>query len=151
MDISERDQYAIEYTKHSALLTGDTLVIIKYPNGQPAFDAYGFQLKDLHRVRSDKLLATGSKVFKEKLENEWLQHRAAKKAGVLNNLPAGIRYIIDLTPPEEGDDALQLTAELCCSEGIREWYTSQFRLGVARNLVSNIFNCASAGAPHFAG
>jgi hypothetical protein len=151
MDISERDQYAIEYTKHSALLTGDTLVIIKYPNGQPAFDAYGFQLKDLHRVRSDKLLATGSKVFKEKLENEWLQHRAAKKAGVLNNLPAGIRYIIDLTPPEEGDDALQLTAELCCSEGIREWYTSQSRLGVARNLVSNLFICASAGAPHFAG
>ena len=132
MDIGERDQFAIDYTKHSALLEGDTLVIIKYPNNQPAYDAYGFQLKDLHRVHSEKLLATNSKVFKEKIESTWLQHRAAKRAGVLNNLPEGIRFVIDLTPPEEGEEALQLTAELCCSEGIREWHTAQLRLGVAR-------------------
>jgi hypothetical protein len=136
MDLSQRDKHAIEYTKHSALVEGDTLVLIKYPNDEPVYDPSGFQLSFIHRVHSKNLIATGSKIFKEKLENEWLNHRAAKKAGVFPTLPEGIQYVIDLTPPEEGDDALELTANLSCSAGIRYWYTAQSRLGVARNLVA---------------
>ena len=136
MDISQRDRNAIEYTKNSALLDGDTLVVIKYPNGQLAYDPNGFPLNEVHRVHSHKLLATGSAVFKKKLEDQWLNHRAAKKAGVFPTLPDGIKYVIDLTPPEEGDDALQLTADLSCSLGIRYWYTAQSRLGVDRTLVA---------------
>jgi hypothetical protein len=111
-------------------------VVIKYPNGERAYDAYGFPLSEFHRVHSEKLLATGSKVFKEKLGNKWLNHRAAKKAGAFPTIPDGIKYFIDLTPPEEGDDALELTANLCCSPGVRHWFTAQSRLGVARNLVA---------------
>jgi hypothetical protein len=136
MDIAQRDKHAIYYSKHSALLEGDTLVVIKYPNGERAYDAYGFPLSEFHRVHSEKLLATGSKVFKEKLGSEWLNHRAAKKAGAFPTIPDGIKYFIDLTPPEEGDDALELTANLCCSPGVRHWFTAQSRLGVARNLVA---------------
>lgn len=136
MDLSERDRKAIAYTKDSALLEGDVLVVIKYPNGQPGFDANGFQLQELLRVHSHKLRATNSVVFIKKLEDKWLLHRAAKRAGVLmNTLPEGIDYVIDLTPPEEGDDALELTANLCCSPGIRSWHTAQSRLGVAKTLV----------------
>jgi hypothetical protein len=138
MDISQRDRNAVEYTKNSALLDGDTLVVIKYPNGQLAYDPNGFPLNEIHRVHSDKLLATGSAVFKKKLEDLWLNHRAAKMAGVFPTLPGGIKYVVDLTPPEEGDDALQLTADLCCSPGIINWYTAQSRLGVSRTLVAGL-------------
>ncbi len=136
MDIAQRDQHAIYYSKNSALLEGDTLVIIKYPNDRRAYDAHGFPLSELHRVHSETLLATGSKVFKEKLDSEWLNHRAAKKAGAFPTIPDGIKYFMDLTPPEEGDDALELTATLSCSPGVRHWFTAQSRLGVARNLVA---------------
>jgi hypothetical protein len=136
MDISQRDQNAIAYSKHSALLEGDALVLIRYPNNQPAFDPSGFQLSTTHRVHSANLLATGSAIFKHKLEDEWQNHRAIKRAGLLNNLPSGIKYVIDLTPPEEGDDALALTADLSCSAGVRYWFTAQSRLGVAQSLVA---------------
>jgi hypothetical protein len=136
MDIAQRDKHAIYYSKHSALLEGDTLVVIKYPNGERAYDAYGFPLSEFHRVHSEKLLATGSKVFKDKLESDWLNHLAAKKAGAFPTIPDGIKYFIDLTPPEEGDDALELTANLSCSPGVRHWFTAQSRLGVSRNLVA---------------
>ncbi|KAH8755925.1 hypothetical protein BGZ57DRAFT_859686 [Hyaloscypha finlandica] len=136
MDISQRDQNAIAYSKHSALLEGDALVLIRYPNNQPAFDPSGFQLSTTHRVHSANLLATGSAIFKHKLEDEWQNHRAIKRAGLLNNLPSGIKYVIDLTPPEEGDDALALTADLSCSPGVRYWFTAQSRLGVAQSLVA---------------
>jgi hypothetical protein len=136
MNISQRDQNAIAYSKHSALLEGDVLVLIRYPNNQPAFDASGFQLSNTHRVHSANLLATGSAFFKSKLDDEWQNHRTIKRAGLLNNLPTGIKYVIDLTPPEEGDDALALTADLSCSAGVRYWFTAQSRLGVAKSLVS---------------
>jgi len=136
MDIAQRDEHAIQYTKHSALLEGDTLVVLKYPNGQRAYDAYGFPLSEVHRVHSEKFLATGSKFFKEKLESEWLNHWAAKKARAFTRIPDGIKYFIDMTPPEEGDDAIELTSSLSCSPGVRYWFTAQSRLGVARNLVA---------------
>ncbi|PMD53334.1 uncharacterized protein K444DRAFT_635557 [Hyaloscypha bicolor E] len=136
MNISQRDQNAIAYSKHSALLEGDVLVLIRYPNNQPVFDPSGFQLSTTHRVHSANLLATGSAIFKHKLEDEWQNHRAIKRAGLLNNLPSGIKYVIDLTPPEEGDDALALTADLSCSAGVRYWFTAQSRLGVAQSLVA---------------
>lgn len=136
MDLSQRDRRTVEYTINSALLEGDTLALINFPNNQPAYDPSGFQLSTVHRVHSEKLLATGSRVFREKLESEWLNHRAAKKAGVFPTLPEGIKYVIDLTPPEEGDDALELTANLSCSPGIRNWYNAELRLGVSRNLVA---------------
>jgi hypothetical protein len=130
----QRDKNAIEYSK-SVLNQGDTLVLIKYPNNQPAYDATGFALSSLHRVHSEKLLATGSQFFKLRLSDEWLNHRAAKRAGVLHGLPEGIKYVIDLSPPEEGDDALQLTADLSCSAGIRNWHTAQSRLQISHSLI----------------
>lgn len=136
MDIHfyQRDKNAVEYSK-SVLDQGDTLVLIKYPNDKPAYDVTGFPLSNLHRVHSENLLATGSEVFKFRLNNEWFNHRAAKKAGVFPGLPDGIKYVIDLTPPEEGDDALQLTADLSCSAGIRNWHTAQSRLQIAHSLI----------------
>jgi hypothetical protein len=134
MDFYQRDRNAVEYSK-AVLDRGDTLVLIKYPNNQPAYDATGFPLRNLHRVHSKKLLATESEVFKVLLGSEWLNHRAAKRAGVFPGLPEGIKFVIDLTPPEEGDEALQFTADLSCSAGVLHWHTASSRLNIARSQI----------------
>lgn len=132
--LTSRDANAIQYTK-SQLNEGDTLVFVRFPNGRPVYDATGFRLSDMHRVHSDKLKAA-SPIFKEALENDWTQHRCRRRNKLLHSLPDGIRYVLDLTPPEEGDDALALTAELSCSLGIRRWYKSEHtRVASAHGLV----------------
>jgi len=126
--LTSRDVNAIQYFK-SQLNEGDTLVYVRFPNGRPVYDSTGFRLSDIHRVHSEKLKAA-SPMFKEALENDWTQHRCKRRNKLLSGLPEGIKYVLDLTPPEEGDDALALTAELSCSLGIRRWYKSE-HTGVA--------------------
>lgn len=46
--------------------------------------------------------------------------------------------------PEEGDDALQLTADLSCSAGIRQWYTAGDRCGIAKSLIGGKDETTSA-------
>lgn len=122
MDLNQRDMSAIAYSK-SLLLDGDTLVHIDYPGNQQLCDPAGFKLSSqAHVVHSEKLLATGSAVF-EKLLSDRYQQRAQKRAGYTstNPLPVGIKYLIDLTPPVEGDEAVELTSDLSCSLGVRYW------------------------------
>jgi len=133
-ELHERDQKAVEYTK-SMLSDGDTLVYITYPQGTIPYHPTGFALtKATHCVHSDNLRRTGSRYFSKMLE-DWPQHRLRKRHGFLHGLPAGIKYILDLTPPDEGDEAVILTTDLSCSLGIRNWYKSEQRLSVAQGLV----------------
>lgn len=125
MDLRERDESAIAYHK-SLLLEGDTIVLISYPGDMELYDPTGFKISsNSHRVHSSKLLATGSSVF-QKLLSHFDQQRARRKAGYTNTnpLPTGIKYVLDLTPPVEGDDAVELTSELSCPLGIRHWATT---------------------------
>ncbi|PBP16382.1 hypothetical protein BUE80_DR012830 [Diplocarpon rosae] len=119
-----RDCNAVQYTK-SQLCEGDTLVIIRFPNNKPVYDTTGFQLSDTHRTHSERLKAA-SPTFKNLLEDDWQQHRFKRRNKLVHNLPPGIAYVLDLTPPEEGDEALDLTADLSCSLGIRRWYKAGF-------------------------
>ena len=107
-------------------------MFIRYPRDQELFDPAGFKLSSKsHRVHSQKLLATGSVVF-QKLFSDRDQQRARRIAGYTstNRLPDGIRYILDLTPPDEGDVAVELTTSLSCSLGIRKWATTAPAFGV---------------------
>lgn len=63
------------------------------------------------------------------------QQRIRRSKSFLNMLPPGIRYVIDLTPPEEGEEAVELLENLHCSEGIRKWYLSEGSFGVPHHLV----------------
>ncbi|KAE8447202.1 hypothetical protein EG329_011033 [Mollisiaceae sp. DMI_Dod_QoI] len=132
--LSARDANAVNYSK-SLMEEGDTLVIIRYPNNRKIYDATGFEIRDRHRVHSEKLLATGSTKFEKWLHDDWYQHRAKRRNGLINNMPAGVEYVLDLTPPEEGDEALELTAELSCPTGILLWRNSTVRCAVSKNLV----------------
>lgn len=137
-ELKTRDQNAIAYTR-SLLEEGDTLVYIDYPGNSLLYDPTGFQLvSKAHRVHSEKLLATGSAKFTKLLLDEWKQHRMRKARGFLNKraLPPGIQYVLDLTPPDEGDDALELTTSLSCSLGIRNWYLAEKLCGVHHSIVA---------------
>ena len=133
-ELQKRDLNAIAYSK-SLLNEGDTMVFISYPGNSTLYDPTGFPLiSKTHLVHSQKLLATGSKFFKNEL-GDWRQRRLRKRKGYQNGLPGGIKYILDLTPPDEGDEAVDLTSELSCSLGIRHWYSAESRCCVAHNLV----------------
>ena len=130
LELFERDQNAIAYSK-SLLQEGDTLVYITYPSNIQVYDHTGFRLTSQtpFKVHSEKLLATGSKKFKELLA-DWPQAKFKRRKGFFGGLPDGIKYIIDLTPPDEGDEAVELTTELSCSAGIRHWYLAEKRYKV---------------------
>lgn len=132
--LAKRDREAVAYSK-DLLVEGDTLVYISYPGDGKCFDSTGFEISaGPHRVRSGRLLATGSKVFAELL-GPTNQYRTIRRKKLLGNLPYGIKYVLDLTPPDEGDEAVELTSELSCSLGVRLWYKSSSLCGVSRNLV----------------
>ena len=85
-------------------------------------------------MRRDKFLALHSPYF-EKAFGPSNQHRVLRRRGLVNKLPAGIKYVLDLTPPMEGDDAVYLMTELCCSAGVRRWFQSAKRWNVSKRLV----------------
>ena len=131
---SRRDEEGVAISR-ALMEDGDTLVFIKYPGNTTYVDRTGFIHPDFHRVHSSKLIATGSEKFKKLLTDEWTQHRSTKRVGLLGKLPPGVKYILDLTPPDEGDEAIELTSELSCSNGLRSWFLSGDRLNVPDLLV----------------
>ena len=151
-DLAKRDREAVAYSK-ALLVEGDTLVYITYPGDSKCFDSTGFEISAApHRVHSSRLLATGSKVF-AKLLSPMNQYRIVQRKKLVGNLPPGINYVLDLTPPDEGDEAVELISELSCSLGIRLWYTAAQRCGISHNLVGgedeiiDARNIASYGSP----
>ncbi|KAF7903184.1 uncharacterized protein EAF01_006233 [Botrytis porri] len=134
-ELHERDHNAVEYSK-SLLDEGDTLVYVSYPGGITFYDSRGEpQPYKIYRASSDKLKALGSTKFSRMFE-ERPQYWVRKRKGLLHYLPENIRYVIDLTPLEEGDEAVELVSELSCSPGIRNWYLAEKRCGVEKHLVA---------------
>ncbi|KAL4907167.1 hypothetical protein BDW74DRAFT_148690 [Aspergillus multicolor] len=113
----------------------DTLAIIDLPSRVPA----GFlhptcALSIGHRIHSWKLLETGSPFFHRQFEQK-TQERNIKRRG---GLPDGIKYIIDLTPPNTDDEAILTIAELSCPLGLRTWADAQIRWQLPTSLVSGV-------------
>jgi hypothetical protein len=73
-----------------------------------------------HRVHSEKLLATKSTHF-QRLFSPRYQTRVRKRRGFADNLPSGVKYVIDLTPPTIDEDAILVLTEVSCPEGILTW------------------------------
>ncbi|KAJ5159423.1 uncharacterized protein N7482_006427 [Penicillium canariense] len=79
-----------------------------------------------HRVRSEKILATGS-IYFERLFKPRHQTRVRKHRGLATRLPPGIKYVIDLTPPTLDEDAIIFLTEVSCPMGIRTWALSRVK------------------------
>lgn len=119
---------------------GDTFVFIDPPDRQPEQDDESYQryiarYKMPMLMKKDVFMRLGSSYF-EKAFGATNQHRVVRRRGLLGKLPDHIKYVLDLTPPTEGDQAVYLTTELCCSDGVRKWYQATRRWNVAKSLVA---------------
>jgi hypothetical protein len=88
-----------------------------------------------HRIHSRKLLDTNSDVLKD-LFRPRNQARVRKRYGLTNDMPLGVKYAIDLTPPSEGDEAVIFMTELSCPIGVRKWAQMQSRWALPQSCVS---------------
>lgn len=73
-----------------------------------------------HRVHSEKLLATGSKYIQQ-LFTPRCQNLVQKQRGFASELPPGVKYVIDLTPPTTDEDAILALTGVSCPMAIRTW------------------------------
>lgn len=95
---------AVSKAPHPNSPPPDTLVFIDYPNSARFAEYVG--LATPFRVHSANLLKTGSRVFRELL-SPTKNFRAIRRRKLVNQLPEGVKYVIDLTPPDEGDEAVR--------------------------------------------
>lgn len=118
----------------------DTWIFIDPPQKQPEQDQQDYEhyIKRYEApiaMRKDTLVKYSPVI--EKMFHPTAQHKITRRRNVvkqLRNFP-NIKYVIDLTPPTEGEDAVYLTTELCCSEGVRLWYQAREIWKVSKILV----------------
>ena len=117
---------------------GDTLIYIDPPQRQPEQDEDDYQhyiKRYTNPMLMKKHTLTRYSPGLAKLFGPSQQYRFLRRRNLANKLPANVKYVIDLTPPSEGEDAVFLTTELCCSEGVRLWFQSNKIWNVSKTLV----------------
>ena len=118
---------------------GDTLVFIDPASQQPEVDdemyeAYKRHYSQAARMHSSSFHRLGSPFF-DKAFGPTAQHRVLRRLHLANKLPHGVKYILDLTPPAEGDDAVYLATELSSSMSVRRWYRGRDRWKISHTLI----------------
>ncbi|KAM4056789.1 hypothetical protein HRG_003653 [Hirsutella rhossiliensis] len=137
---AQNDDRCLIHTVEFDLVHGDTIVFVDMPNmpkdprKQADCDNIAYRSHSF-RVHSDKLLATGSAKFAQML-SPLSQSRIQLRRKVVNRLPRGVHYVLDLTPPSEGDELVFQMTELSLTPGIMAWWSSHKFHGVDRSLVS---------------
>lgn len=128
---------------------GDTLVFIDFPDLSRSHarqtDCYGMPYSSQKfRVHSEKLLATGSSKFAEMLSPTY-QFRIQRRRKLTKSLPEGIKYVLDLTPPSEGDDLVFQMTQLSLTPGIIKWWAAGALHKVSNWLVSGHDDVCTCG------
>ncbi|KAK4081680.1 uncharacterized protein Triagg1_2421 [Trichoderma aggressivum f. europaeum] len=131
------------------LREGDTLVFIDFPDVSRRqwrrTDCYGMPYSSKQfRVHSKKLLATGSAKFADMLSPTY-QFRIQRRKKLAKNLPEGIKYVLDLTPPSEGDELVFQMTQLSLTPGIIKWWASNALHKVSNWLVSGHDDVCACG------
>ncbi|KAL7915912.1 hypothetical protein GGI35DRAFT_430998 [Trichoderma velutinum] len=134
---------------------GDTLVFIDFPDLSRRqwrqTDCYGMPYSSKQfRVHSKKLLATGSAKFAEMLSPTY-QFRVQRRKKLAKNLPEGIKYVLDLTPPSEGDELVFQMTQLSLTPGIIKWWAANALHKVTNWLVSGHDDVCTCGQPPIPG
>lgn len=119
---------------------GDTLVFIDPPDQQPeqdneSYDRCNARYSRPMRMKKDVLMKYGASYF-EKMFEATYQYRMLRRRGLVGKLPHHVKYVVDLTPPTDGDQAAYLMTELCCSGGVRKWYQATRRWAVSKTLIA---------------
>ena len=118
---------------------GDTLVFIDAPAQQPSQDDFTYsqiqaRYSNPFRMRSSTLRSLGSPFF-DNLLGSTSQFRVLRRRKLFGNLPDNTKYVIDLSPPNEGENAVTLTQNLSCTDGVRQWPLSAWRWNISEGLV----------------
>lgn len=125
--------------------SGDTWVFVDPPaqpgQGDENYASYISRYESPFLLQARFLLELGSAFFERAL-SPTSQYRVLRRRGLAGKLPPSIKYVLDLTPPIEGDDAVYLTTELCCSQGVLSWSGSTERWGVSKTLVGGHEECS---------
>ena len=126
---------------------GDTWLFIDPPSKQPEQDDIEYTRYSKHYqtpivVKKETLLKyhetnTNEGFSFEPLFGPSAQFRIIRRRKLTSQLrdEPRIKYVIDLTPPTEGEDAVFLTTELCCSHGVRLWFQAGDIWSVSKILV----------------
>ena len=125
----------------------DTWIFIDPPPQQPEQDdasyaRYVERCRVPKMIKSSTLCALNSAFF-EKALGPTAQHRVLRRRSLVGKLPSGIKYVLDLTPPSEGDEAVYLTTELCCSDGVRKWALAGNLWKISKTLIGGQEECSS--------
>ena len=118
---------------------GDTYVYLDPSTQQPEQDdeTYAHYVERYTTpmlMKKQTLLSFNSSFLEEKFGPTY-QYRILRRRGLVGNLPEHVKYAIDLTPPAEGDEAVYLMTELCCSEGVRKWFLANQRWQVSKRMI----------------
>lgn len=118
---------------------GDTWIFIDAPPRQPEqdypeYENYRRHCSKPHLMKKETLLKMNSSVIRDKL-GPTEQFRVLRRRHLMNKLPSHVKYVLDLTPPTEGDEAVWYMSSLCCCEGVRLWYLATVIWKVAPQMV----------------
>jgi len=121
------------------LPSGDTLVYIDAPPKQADQDAATYLMIQAHfalpfRMSSQTLRSVGS-AYLEGLLGPTTQFRVLRRRNLLGKLPQNIKFVIDLTPSTDEDDAIISLMRLSCPMGVRQWGLSALRWRISGTLV----------------
>ena len=125
---------------------GDTWVFIDPPSKQPEQDDFDYARYSKHYetpilVKKETLLKhhfPDPEGFSlEALFGATAQFRTIRRRKLTAKLreQPNVKFVIDLTPPIEGDEAVYLTTELSCSQGVRLWYQAGDIWSISKMLV----------------
>lgn len=131
------DQLNVQHY-HNALRTGDTLIVLASPHDRQIYDAAGLPLSQVNeiRVESQRLRDCHSPILDDCLSYE-SQLRCRRRAGFIRNpVPPGVKYIVRLKPPGEGDVLVDLMSRLYAPRGIVHWSCHAKDFSVPKQFVS---------------
>ena len=138
-----RDLYTNQELRTPSIydVEGDTFIFVDPPPKQPeqsfqSYEQYKCRYSKPFLMKREKL-SKASPVLKEKLDSPDYRFRTLRRRGLAakGKLPENVRYVLDLTPATEGEEAVYLTASLSCSEGIRYWHEAGKIWNISDRLV----------------
>ena len=118
---------------------GDTWIFIDAAPRQPEqdqsdYEQYVERCSTPFRLKKKTLMRLNSPIIDASF-GPTAQFRILRRRKLVDKLPGDIKYVVDLTPPTEGEDAVWLISSLSCPEGVRLWYRSQAIWAVSTHLV----------------
>ena len=127
---------------HMRFPDADTMVLIDPPprlkdQSSSSYAEIVEHYSKYHFVHSQKLFDIGSTKFEKLLsvDKQTRQQRTLRKV-LPYGKPVGIKYILDLRPPNEDEEAILFVTELSCTSGILKWHKAGHCFGVSPLLIN---------------